>query len=158
MRRTERRFAALALPLLCGAVWLGGAGRLEGSSAVSAAQQGESVTPGSWGGERIRMEVGEKGAAIETDCAHGTIDHQITTEAGGRFTAKGRYVRERGGPEREEEREREGEQEGRGAPAVYTGRTDGKTMTLTVRLARTNEEVGSFTLTFGKRVRLTKCM
>lgn len=156
MRRTKMRFAAVALPLLCGAVWLGCAGRGAGGLAVSAAQEGESVTPGAWGGERVRLEVTEKGAAFETDCAHGTIDHPVTTEAGGRFKAKGHYVREHGGPEREEERE--GEREGMGAPALYTGRTDGKTMTLTVRLAQTNEEVGSFTLTLGKKVRLTKCM
>ncbi len=157
MRRTKRRLAAFALPVLCGAVWLGCAGQEPKSLAVNAAQ-GESVTPGTWGGERVRMEVTEKGATIELDCAHGTIDHPLTTEAGGRFTAKGTYARERLGPESEEEREREGEREGKGAPALYTGRTDGKTMTLTVRLARTNEEMGSFTLTHGRKVRLTKCM
>ncbi len=151
MRRSKKRFAAVVVPLLCGAMWLGCAGQ-EGRSAVSAAQQGESLTPGSWGGEHVRMEVTETGATIESDCAHGTIDHAITTEAGGRFKAKGSYVRERGGPEREEERE------GRGTPVVYTGRTDGKTMTLSVRLSATNEEVGSFTLTLGRKVRLTKCM
>jgi hypothetical protein len=97
------------------------------------------------------MEITDKGAAIEFDCAHATIDHTLTVEANGRFRAKGTYVRERGGPEREEEGER------RGAPAVYTGRTDGKTMTLTIRLAATDEELGTFTLTHGKQVRLVKC-
>jgi hypothetical protein len=149
MRRTKRRFA-LALALLCGAVWLVCAGQEARTSAVNFAQ-GENVTPGPWGGDRIRMEVTDKGAAIEFDCAHATIDHTLAVEADGRFRAKGTYTREHAGPEREEERE------GRGAPAVYSGRTDGKTMTLTVRLAATNEELGSFTLTHGKRVRLTKC-
>ena len=149
MRRTKRRFAALATPLLCGAVWLGCAGQEARSLAVNAAQ-GESVTPGTWGGDHIRMEVTEQGATIEYDCAHGSIDHQLTTEAGGRFRAKGTYTRERGGPEREDEE--------KGAPALYSGRTDGKTMRLTVRLAGTNEELGTFTLVHGKKVRLTKCM
>lgn len=148
MRQTKRRFAALAVTLLCGAAWLGCAGQGTGTLAVNAAQ-GESVTQGAWGGEHVRMEVTEKGATIEYECGRGSIDHKLVTEAGGRFRAKGFHVRERFGPE--------GGGEDKGVPALYSGRTDGKTMTLTVRLAETNEEVGSFTLTHGKKVRLTKC-
>lgn len=149
MRRTKRRFAALAVPLLCGAAWLGCAGRGAGSFAVNAAQ-GESVTQGTWGGDHVRMEVTEQGATIEYECGRGSIDHRLVTGAGGRFRAKGFHVRERVGPE--------GEGEEKGAPALYSGRTDGKTMTLTVRLAGTNEEIGSFNLVHGKKVRLMKCM
>jgi hypothetical protein len=158
MRRDgRRRLAALAVSLLCGAAWLGCASQ-EGTPTVVSAAQGETVTTGTWGGDGIVMEVTEKGATIEYVCAHGSIDHQLVTEAGGRFRAKGAYVREGFGPERdEEEREREGAREGRGAPVLYSGRTDGKTMTLTVRFAASNDEVGSFTLTHGKKVRLVKC-
>ena len=99
------------------------------------------------------MEVTDKGAAIEYDCARGSIDHQLVTEAGGRFKAKGTHASRRGGPGREDEHE---ERE-KGAPALYSGRTDGKTMTLTVRLAGSDEEVGTFTLTHGGQARLTKC-
>jgi hypothetical protein len=148
--RAKRRVAAVTVPLLCGAVWLACA--WAGVSEADAAQ-GESVTTGSWGGEQIRMEVTDAGATIEYACARGTIDHQLVTGAGGRFTAKGTYVRERGGPEGEGERERE-----EGARALYTGRTDGKTMTFTVRLTGTNEEFGPFKLAHGKKTRVTKCM
>jgi hypothetical protein len=145
MRRTKRSFAALAIPLLLVAAW---AGRVGGPLAMSA-EQGESVTPGTWGGEGVRMEVTEDGAGLDFVCAHSRIEHKLTTAGGGRFSAKGTYVSERGGPEREEEE--------KGVPALYSGRTDGKTMTLTVKLTGTNEELGPFTLAHGRKVRLTKC-
>lgn len=150
MRQTKRRLAARALPLLLVTLWLGCAGQEARSFAVNA-NQGESVTPGTWGGDRVRMELTDGGGTIEFDCAHGKIDHKLVTESGGRFQAKGTYARERSGPEHEEGEEK-------GLPALYTGRTDGKTMTLRIRLTGSNEELGPFTLTHGRKVRLTKCM
>ena len=155
MRRMKRRFVAVVLSLVLSAAWQGWAGR-EGGPLAMSAEQGESVTTGTWGGEGVRMEVTEDGATLDFVCAHSRIGHQLVTERGGRFSAKGTYVSERGGPEREGENEREGEE--KGVPALYSGRTDGKTMTLTVKLAGTNEELGPFTLAHGRRVRLTKCM
>ena len=42
--------------------------------------------------------------------------------------------------------------------ARYTGRVDGKTLTLTVTLADTGRVVGTFTLTRGSSGRLFKCL
>ena len=149
MRQTKRRIAVFGLALLSLVAGPGGAGREAESAAVSA-YESENVATGMWGGDQVRMHVTEEGASIEHACARGRIEHRLATEAGGRFTAKGTYHRERGGPEREREE--------RGEPAVYTGRTDGKTMTLTVRLTRTDEKIGPFTLVYGKNVRMTKCL
>jgi hypothetical protein len=157
MRRSKRRFAALVLPALLASAWTGGAGQEAGVMTVNAVQ-GENVTTGTWGGDRIRLEVTEDGAKVEYDCGHGTIDHRLTTEGDGRFRAKGTHVSERGGPEGEEEREEEERRRKKGVPATYSGRTDGKTMTLTVKLAESNETLGPFTLTYGRKVRLTKCL
>ncbi len=151
MHHKNRRFAALALALLCAA-----AAGLEATSSAVNAGQGENVTPGMWGGEGIMMLVTENGASIEYACASGRIEHALTTEEGGRFMAKGIYKQDRGGPEREDKEEEKKAE--RGVPALYSGRTDGKTMTLTVRLAETNERIGTFTLAHGKKVRLTRCM
>lgn len=119
-----------------------------------APMDGESVTPGAWGGPHINMQVTEAGATIDYDCAHGTIEHQLMTDAEGRFQAKGFHYRERGGPEREDEGER-GER--MKAAAIYTGTTNGKTMTLMVKLVETQETIGTFTLAYGKTGRVTKC-
>lgn len=150
MRQTKRGLAALALPLLLAAACVGWTGQ-EDKPVVVDAGQGESVTTGTWGGDGVRMQVAEDGAAVEFDCAHGKIEHKLMTEQGGRFSAKGTYAKESFGAEYEKGEEK-------GAPATYTGRTDGKTMTLTVRLTRTNEQIGPFTLAHGRSVRLTKCM
>ena len=149
MRQTKLGSAVLALPLLLAALWPGETAQ-GAKMFTTRAGESESVTPGMWGGDHIRMQVTEDGARIEYDCAHSSIDHKLTTDDAGRFRAKGTYVRERGGPERED-----GE---KGVPAQYSGRTDGKTMTLTITLSGTGEKLGPFTLTYGKKVRVVKCM
>jgi hypothetical protein len=111
----------------------------------------DGMPMGTWGGQHIGMEVTDNGARIEYDCAHGTINHQIVSDSNGEFAAKGFHVQERGGPVREGE-------ESDGQPARYTGRTNGKTMTLTVTVVDTNETIGTFTLRYGKQPRITKCL
>ncbi|MBV9928519.1 MAG: hypothetical protein JOZ96_26120 [Acidobacteria bacterium] len=108
------------------------------------------ASKGTWGGEHIGLEVTEAGGRVEYDCAHGTIDQTIRTDAGGGFRLRGTHVRERGGPVRK------GEPEER-HPAVYEGRIEGDTMTLTVRESDTGQPVGTFALTFGRQPRVMKC-
>jgi hypothetical protein len=110
----------------------------------------ENVPNGTWGGNHISMEITDAGARIEYDCAHGTIDQPIRLDSHGRFHATGTHTRERGGPVREGGTE--------GSPATYSGRMNGATLTLTVTLTATNEAIGTFTLTHGKRTRLMKCL
>ena len=111
----------------------------------------EKVLTGSWGGPHVSLEISGETARIEYDCAHGTIDGPIVLDREGRFEAAGTHAPERGGPVREGE-------EDPSQPARYRGRVTGKTLTLTVTLAGSGEEVGTFTLTWDAAARLVKCL
>lgn len=117
----------------------------------SAADRGR-LAAGVWGGPHIRLDVAEDGAAaVELDCAHGSTTEPIVPDRQGAFRTAGTYVQEHGGPIREG-------REPAGRPAVYAGKVQGGTMTLTITLTGSGEELGSFELTQGKTPRLTKCM
>ena len=103
-----------------------------------------------WGGEHLELVVSDTGAILQYDCAHGTIEGPLTIDDEGKFNLTGSHVRERGGPTRQGEAKP-------GHPTQYTGWTDGKKMTLAVRLVNTNEEMGTFELTRGQQARLFKC-
>jgi hypothetical protein len=105
---------------------------------------------GTWGGEHIGLEVTEDGGRVEYDCAHGTIDQRIITDAGGGFELRGTHVRERGGPVRRGDPEDS-------HPAIYQGRIEGDTMTLTVEESDTGQSVGTFTLKLGREPHVVKC-
>jgi hypothetical protein len=109
----------------------------------------DRVAAGTWGGQGIAMEVTEKGATLDYDCAHGTVDEAMTLDGSGRLEARGVHAREHGGPVREGE--------SKGQPAVYSGRVDGDTLTLTVKLAGSDEVIGTYTLVRGKQGRIRKC-
>jgi hypothetical protein len=111
----------------------------------------ESVALGTWGGPHISLEVANNGARINYDCAHGTIDQRLKTDRRGHFHASGLHYKEHGGPIRKDESQS-------GEPATYTGTINGQTMTLTVKLTKTHETVGTYTLTQGKRGRVMKCL
>ncbi|HEV2707816.1 MAG TPA: hypothetical protein VGV59_17990 [Pyrinomonadaceae bacterium] len=84
------------------------------------------VATGLWGGERVSLEVGDEGARVEYDCAHGTIDRPLVLDRRGRFNVTGTHVEERGGPVRMGE--------GQNAYAVrFSGQVSGARMKLTVR-------------------------
>ena len=105
---------------------------------------------GTWGAQGISMEVTGNGAEIGYDCAHGSITEKIVLDGQGRFSARGRHVREHPGPTREGE-------DRSGQPATYRGSVNGDTMNLTVILSDSNETVGTFTLTQGKSGRIRRC-
>jgi hypothetical protein len=111
----------------------------------------DNVLTGMWGGQHMRLEVSSRGASIEYDCAHGTIDQPMTLDSGGYFDVRGTHITERGGPVREGERSD-------ALAARYTGRIQGKTMTITVMLTDSKEIAGTFTLGYGKTPRLRKCL
>jgi hypothetical protein len=110
----------------------------------------DEVPVGLWGGEHISMEVTERGARVEYDCAHGTIDERIVTDRRGRFNVRGTYVEEHGGPVREKERLNS-------YPVRFTGRIRGKKMEVTVTRSDTKKTIGSFTLVHGQEPSLVKC-
>ena len=115
---------------------------------MQAAPDAGSVASGTWGGEHIVLEVSEKGAEVELDCAHGEVTQHITLGKHGDFDVAGTFSPEHGGPVRRDENPRP-------APARYFGRVEGDTMNLTVTVGK--EKVGDFTLTRGSRPNVTKC-
>ncbi len=121
------------------------------SSAASRPRKMQHLSTGSWGGPHIRIEVGQRSATIDYDCANGTIEGPLTFDSKGRFTWRGTHSRERGGPIRIDEKSNT-------RPAIYAGSVKGDTMTLTVKLADTNEVVETYTLKRGSYGRVFKCM
>lgn len=107
------------------------------------------LAAGEWGGQHVRVEVSDEGARLEFDAARGVIPRPVVLDGAGRFSARGTYTAERGGPQREGE-------EPEPQPAVYSGAVRGKEMTLNVTLTETKEERGPYTLTYGSRGRVWK--
>ncbi|MDT7807903.1 MAG: hypothetical protein QOJ70_1716 [Acidobacteriota bacterium] len=112
--------------------------------------QEPGVEPGAWGGDHVRLRVSESGGVLEFDCAHGQIGVPFTTDADGRFDLQGTYTSEGPGPIRIGHLPT-------ASPARYTGRVEGATMTLGVRLANSDESLGAYTLTRGVAGRVWKC-
>jgi len=96
------------------------------------------------------MEVTDSGADIEYDCAHSTVDEPIVLDGEGNFEAKGRYLREHGGPIRKDE-------ESSGVIVHYAGHASGKELSLTITNPEKKETIGTFTLTQGSDGRVMKC-
>ena len=120
-------------------------------SCAMASTAKDGALRGRWGGLHISLELTAEGGTIEYDCAYGMIDGPVVPDREGRFEAAGTHTAERGGPVREgEEKQRR--------PARYRGKVSGKTLTLTVTLTDSNEEIGTFTLTRGAVPRLMKCL
>jgi hypothetical protein len=111
-------------------------------------QKMQRIATGVWGGQHINIEVGEKSAAIEYDCASGVIDGPLVVDGNGNFKLRGKHRMERGGPVRADEPQNE-------QPATYTGAINGNTMTLTLKISDSEDE--TFTLEKGKQGELFKC-
>lgn len=121
------------------------------SSAASRPRKMQRLSAGTWGGPHISMQVDASSATINYDCANGSIDGPLTIDSKGRFKWRGIHNREHPGPTRIDE-------QSNGTPVIYTGWIKGDTMSMTVRLADTNDIVDSFTLKRGGAGRVFKCM
>jgi hypothetical protein len=108
----------------------------------------QRIPIGVWGGEHINIDVAEKLASIEYDCAHGVIEGPLLVDANGRFKLRGTHTPERGGPIRADEQQQS-------HPANYVGTISGNKMTLTLKLEGSEDEV--FTLYKDKPGELFKC-
>ena len=154
MKRMNLLSAIVCLPMAF-VIWQGSSchssnSRMSNNSgANSSGSTQTSGLHGLWGGQHINMEVSDTGAEIEYDCAHGQITETIVPDRNGNFEAKGVHIAEHPGPVRQGEQNEQ--------PATYRGSISGDTMTLTVRLAKNNETIGTFTLTHGKTGRVFKC-
>lgn len=115
-----------------------------------ASKERTPLTRGTWGGNHIKLIAADDAVMLDFDCAHGRISQVVTADGEGKFTVKGVYVREGPGPIRV----------GR-APAelavTYIGVTDGKTMTLTIKISDSDEIIGTYDLTHGNSGRIRKC-
>lgn len=140
---------SLVFPLLF--IFLGQSNSCRASKATNMPENNSTIPVGVWGGQHIRLQVTERGAEIEYDCAHGTIEQSIVLDSEGRFDVKGKHAAQHAGPVRRDE------EESGGRPARYTGRISGDTMTLTVILTDKSETVGTFTLNRGSQGRVFKC-
>jgi hypothetical protein len=137
----------LAFPLLV--IFLGQNNSCRDSKATSMPND-NSIQVGVWGGDHIRLQVSDKGAEIEYDCARGTIEQPVVVDRAGRFDLKGKHTAEGHGPMRRD-------REPAPRPAHYTGKITGDTMTLTVTLTDNSETLGDFTLTRGSQGEVFKC-
>jgi hypothetical protein len=140
----------LALSLILAVVSQAGSCRKVSTGHVSG-EGGQSASAETWGGEHVSADVGVDAVSFEFDCAHGRADGPLALGRGGSFDLRGYFVRERGAAASA------GQDENR-LPARYSGRARGPTMTLTVTLTETREEIGTFTLKRGHAGRLTKCL
>ena len=116
---------------------------------IESVQQEDRMVKGNWGGDQVSLNVSEGGATIEFACAHGKITEPMVIDSNGKFSVKGTFVRERGGPTREGKE--------RGDDATYSGSVQSETMTLKI-INSAGETLGDFTLVRGKSVRLRKCL
>ena len=118
--------------------------------ASSKPRKPQRLATGTWGGMHIRLSVEARSATVEYDCASGTIDGPLTIDSRGRFNWRGTFHRERPGPTRADD-------PGTDRAATYSGSVKGDRMTLTVRLADTNEVLQTYTLKRGGSGRVVKC-
>ena len=112
------------------------------------AKKPQRIATGVWGGQHINMKVGANSATIEYDCASGVINGPLVVDRYGNFKLHGTHTMERGGPVRADAQPKP-------IPATYTGSIKGNTMTLTLKLADSDDE--TFTLERGKHGELFKC-
>jgi len=102
-----------------------------------------------WGGNGVSLEVSDGKASLEFDCANGTISEPIMLDNEGRFEVPGLYVREGPGPVRQGGNKQ--------SQAIYSGVVKDDTMTLSIRMDGSSDELLKVTLVRGKQGRLRKC-
>lgn len=140
-----------AVPLIITIFWHSGDFQQTNKPIKGEMKNTNRVASSTWGTGGIGLRVADEGVSVEFDCAHGTINEPLVVDANGRFDAMGTYVTERPGPVRED-RQPAAQQ------ARYSGQVEGETMTVTIRLEDTKQNIGTFTLTRNKYPRLRKCL
>jgi hypothetical protein len=102
-----------------------------------------------WGGNHVEMQIGDSGARLEFDCAHGTMDEPLRVDARGAFTAMGTFVPERSGPSRDDPP--------RPPKATYSGTITGDAMVLRVVVDGQDPAGTTYQLIRGRHGNVRKC-
>ena len=106
-----------------------------------------AVMAGEWGGDQAQMEITPDGTRIELPGARALITGPLEVDKSGRVDTSGSLIRE-GSAETDA---------GAGEPARFRGKLSGKTLTLTVTVEGSAQDLGTFKLTHGRPARLPKC-
>jgi hypothetical protein len=106
----------------------------------------DTVPEGTWGGDDGGLIVTAEGAHAHIGCTLGDITGPIALDAEGRFDVDGQWNVDAFPINR-----------GIVHPARLSGRTDGATLSLAVRLTDTGRELGPVLLTRGREPRMQNC-
>jgi hypothetical protein len=116
-------------------------------AACGASQVGLDIVPvGTWGGENSGLLVRADGSHAHIGCTLGDVAGPIPLDDEGRFDVAGEWNVDAFPIDR-----------GIRHPARLSGRTDGRTLTLSVRLIDTGQVLGPALLTFGREPRMQNC-
>jgi hypothetical protein len=106
----------------------------------------DTVPSGTWGGDDGGLIVDAEGAHAHIGCTLGDVVGAIALDGEGRFDVEARWNVDAFPIDR-----------GIVHSARLSGRTDGRTLTLAVRLTDTGQSLGPVFLTFGKPPRMQTC-
>src|SRR5262249_44349258 len=109
----------------------------------------DSLKTGQWGGQHIAMTVAASETSIEFDCGKATVSGSIATDRTGTFTATGTFLQERPGPTTPDGPAQR--------PMRLSGTVKADDMQLRIVLTDRDEDLGTFSLSFGGEARLVKC-
>jgi hypothetical protein len=110
-----------------------------------------TLKQGIWGGMGINLDVGDTIATVEFDCASGSFGLPVEIISSGDFKAEGKYIFEQGGPFWEGDT-------GKLHPTTYSGILTGTTLKLSIILQDTNQDIGTYSLTYGVPGKIFKCL
>ena len=126
-------------------------GALAMNSPADAAPATARLADSAWAGDQLQLVVHGQGAHLETGCASGDIEGPLMVAADGRFTARGTFQLQRGGPQRADS------QPALRPAARYTGEVKEGVMRLEILPdGAASPEV--FTLHKGARIKLIRCL
>jgi hypothetical protein len=106
----------------------------------------DTVPSGTWGGDDGGLIVTAEGAHAHIGCTLGDVAGAIPLDVEGRFDVEGRWNVDAFPVDR-----------GILHPARLSGWTDGRTLSLAVRLSDTGQGLGPVVLTFGREPRMQNC-
>jgi len=106
----------------------------------------EQVPVGTWGGDDAGVIVSATQVHAHIGCTKGDVDGSIPLDAQGRFDVEGLYNVDAYPVDR-----------GILHPARFFGNTDGRALTLSVRLTDTGQTLGPVSLTLGREPGMQMC-